>query len=96
MKLIVNKKCHDKIEEWCRQLPDNEWSGTIFYKYISGSYETNDLVLETVDMYISDIGVSTYTEFTKTPDIFNWQCENDLVDCYEGVIHSHNKMAKLN
>lgn len=90
-KLIVSKLAQLKIREWCYNFPTKEWSGTMFYK-VEGNFEDGSLTITCVDIYVSDIGSGTYTEFDHTSDIVNYQIENNLLDCFTGLIHSHNQM----
>lgn len=91
-KLIIPDLVQKKIREWCYHFPNKEWSGTLFYS-VEGSFEDNTLVITCKDIYISDIGSATYTEFDHGADIVSYQAMNDLLDCYTGLIHSHNQMA---
>lgn len=81
----------EKIREWCRQIFSLEWSGTLFYS-IEGTFEDNNLAVICRDFYVSDIGSGAYTEFDTVPDILTYQDEHDLLECYQGLIHSHNHM----
>ena len=87
-KLIISSNLEKKISVCCRELPENEWSGTLFYSIVSGKFG-KDLVLKAEDFYLRDIGSHTYTEFDDDADAFNYQVENDLIDCIQGLIHSH-------
>lgn len=91
-KLIIPDLVQRKIKEWCYHFPTKEWSGTLFYT-VEGSFEDNSLVITCKDIYVSDIGSATYTEFDHNADIVAYQAMNDLLDCYTGLIHSHNQMA---
>lgn len=91
-KLIIPDLVQRKIREWCYHFPTKEWSGTLFYT-VEGSFEDSSLVITCKDIYISDIGSATYTEFDHSADIVTYQAMNDLLDCYTGLIHSHNQMA---
>ena len=91
-KLIIPDLVQRKIREWCYHFPTKEWSGTLFYT-VEGSFEYNSLVITCKDIYVSDIGSATYTEFDHSADIVTYQAMNDLLDCYTGLIHSHNQMA---
>lgn len=91
-KLIIPDLVQRKIREWCYHFPTKEWSGTLFYT-VEGSFEDNSLVITCKDIYVSDIGSATYTEFDHNADIVAYQAMNDLLDCYTGLIHSHNQMA---
>lgn len=90
-KLVIPDLVQRKIREWCYHFPTKEWSGTLFYT-VEGSFEDNSLVITCKDIYISDIGSATYTEFDHSVDIVTYQAMNDLFDCYTGLIHSHNQM----
>ena len=61
-KLIISSNLEKKISVCCRELPQNEWSGTLFYSIVSGKFG-KDLVLKAEDFYLRDIGSHTYTEF---------------------------------
>lgn len=91
-KLIIPDSVQRKIREWCYHFPTKEWSGTLFYT-VEGSFEDDSLVITCKDIYVSDIGSATYTEFDHSADIVTYQAMNDLLDCYTGLIHSHNQMA---
>lgn len=39
-----------------------------------------------------DLGESTFTDFVESPEIIAYMVDNDLLDCYTGLIHSHNNM----
>ena len=63
----------------------------MFYK-TKGSFEKNTLNVECVDFLIMDLGESTFTDFVESPEIIAYMVDNDLLDCYTGLIHSHNNM----
>lgn len=92
-KLIVTKELEQKIRYMCYRIPDKEWSGVLFYT-TEGTFENNDLVVTCKDVYIMDIGNSTYTEFDVSPDVASYMAQNmELFDCQQGLCHSHNNMA---
>lgn len=91
-KLIIPDLVQRKIREWCYHFPTKEWSGTLFYT-VEGSFEDGSLVITCKDIYVSDIGSATYTEFDHNADIVSYQAMNDLLDCYSGLIHSHNSFS---
>ena len=87
IKLIISTKVEQKISICCRELPHNEWSGTLFYNY-SGSFEDNTLEIRCVDIFPMDIGSSSYTEFDMSPDVIAYMTEHpELLDCQIGLIH---------
>lgn len=89
--LIIEKQAQDKIEFICRKIHKDEWSGPIFYKE-EGSFAENNLVIRVVDLFLMDIGVATYTEYSDSPDIISYMIEKDLLDTRIGLVHSHNNM----
>ena len=90
-KLIVKKQLEDKIRYLCAKFPNNEYSGALFYR-VNGDFN-NNLVVECVDFCLCDIGSSTYTEFETRPEVVTYMCDNDLIGCYIGLMHSHDKMS---
>ena len=92
--LIVNKNVEEKIRHLCSRISEVEWSGILFYKP-EGSLDDGTFKATCIDLFVMDIGTSTYTNFTESPDVVNYMVENDLLDedIQEGLIHSHNKMA---
>lgn len=90
-KLIIPAKVESMIRLLCSEIKDTEWSGVLFYTY-TGSFETDDLVIQCEDICVMDIGTSAYTEFVESPAIINYQVDHNLLDCKAGLIHSHNHM----
>ena len=94
-RLIVSRELESKIRYMCSLSPDNEWSGALFYT-VEGSFDGDvPFVATAVDFCLCDVGTSTYTEFETKPEVVAYMCNNDLLDCYIGLIHSHDKMAKF-
>lgn len=95
-KLVIPESVEAKIRHLCSMVSDVEWSGTLFYK-VSGNFENGDLEAECLDILPMDIGVSTYTEFVDSPDIITFRAQHpELLQegVYEGLVHSHNHMAR--
>lgn len=90
--LIVKKPLEEKIRFLCEKLPNNEWSGTLFYT-VKGTFAKGDLCIVCEDLYLQNIGSSTYTEFQNDVSLAGYLAEHSLWDCYTGLIHSHNRMA---
>lgn len=90
IKLVIPDNVLYKIQQWCVHIPDREWSGVLFYK-IKGDFK-KALILTCKDIYICDIGKSTVTEFCHNADIVRYADEHDLLDCFQGLIHSHHVM----
>lgn len=91
-KIVLSDFVETKIREWCAECPHNEWSGTLFYK-TEGSLDTNNLIVNVVDFFVSDIGTETYTVYDFNEEVVAYMTENNLLDCYCGLVHSHQQMA---
>lgn len=56
--------------------------------------ETEDkLEIVAKDVFLMDIGSTSYTEFKTNFDVFQYQVNNGLLECYTGLIHSHNQIS---
>lgn len=91
-KLIITPELEEKIRFLCARFPNNEYSGVLFYNY-TGRFEDNSLVLTAKDFCLMDYGSATYTEFDSNPEICNYMIENDLLECQQALLHSHNVMG---
>ena len=90
--IIISSKVEQKIRCLCSKLWNLEWSGILFYTS-TGTFEDNTLEIKCQDLLVMDIGTSAFTEFTESPEVINYMVNNDLLDSYTGLIHSHNNMA---
>ena len=91
-KLIITPEIEEKIRFLCARFPNNEYSGVLFYDY-TGRFEDNSLVLTAKDFCLMDYGSATYTEFNKSAEICNYMIEHDLLECQQGLMHSHDQMS---
>lgn len=91
LKLTITEKVESKIRWWCSKLPDNEWSGVLFYNY-KGSFKKGNISFTAVDFLVLDIGTSGHTEFTEDERIISYACSQGLVNQQVALIHSHNRM----
>lgn len=94
-KMIIPEPVERKIRILCREIPNVEWSGVLFYK-VKGTFEDSSLVIECVDIFQMDVGSSAYTEYNMSADVMNYMVQHpELIneDIFQGLIHSHNKMA---
>ena len=73
--------------------PNNEWSGILFYK-VEGDFDSPEFKIICEDIYLMDIGSAGYTSYDfKSADISTYLMDHpELLDCYQGLIHSHDKM----
>lgn len=97
-KMNIPIEVEKKIRILCREIHNIEWSGILFYK-INGSFEDNNLQVECVDIFQMDEGSSGYTEFNMSADVITYMIDHPELmspDIYQGLIHSHNAMAKIN
>lgn len=85
--LTISERLERKIRFLCDKFPETEWSGILFYKYVSGTLENRNLALEAKDFCLIDVGTKCYTEFETTPEVLGYQIENDLLDCFWGIMH---------
>lgn len=93
-KMFIPQEVEKKIRTWCALLPDKEWSGVLFYS-VNGSFEDGSLEVICKNILVMNIGESDYTEFSYDEDVAFYMAQNpELLDCYQALIHSHNKMAK--
>lgn len=90
--LTIKKQAQDKIDLICRKIHNDEWSGVLFYE-VDGSFAENNVHVIVQDIFVMDIGTAAYTEYVESPDIIHYMAVNDLLDCYMGLIHSHNNMS---
>jgi hypothetical protein len=54
-KLVIPKEMEQKIRIACARLPENEWSGVLFYN-VKGSFEKGTLKILCRDFLVMDIG----------------------------------------
>lgn len=94
-KIIITEPVEKKIRFLCNSLKNIEWSGVLFYR-ISGAFEDDSLTISCIDIFQMDIGASTYTEFTMSPDVIAYMTSHpELLEkgVYQGLIHSHHNMS---
>lgn len=90
--LVISRDVEAKIRFWCGRLPNNEWSGVLFYK-TEGTFGKEGFVATAVDFIVMDIGSSVHTQFDESNEMVSYMAENDLLDCKTGILHSHNHMS---
>lgn len=91
--LVITDNVERKIRYLCDIFPSTEWSGVLFYT-VEGSFEQDNIKFTCVDIHPMDIGDATFTKFSDSPEIINYEINNNLLDgVYEGLIHSHHNMA---
>ena len=93
-KIIIPKEVESKIRMLCSFIDTVEWSGILFFK-TEGNFDDDNLVITCVDILPMDYGLTTTTEFKIDESVANYMVTEDLMDCDQGLIHSHNSMAKI-
>lgn len=89
-KVIIPDNIIDQIQKYNFASPLEEWSGVIFY---SVTEENNMFIYHVKGLIPLDVGSQTTTEYDVTdPEITHYMVVNDLIDCYMGNMHSHNRM----
>lgn len=91
-KLIVRDKLENKIRFLCSRFYNTEWSGVLFWT-ISGSFESKDIIVYAEDFLLMDIGGATTTAFEMSPKVISYMTENNLMNTYVGLMHSHHNMS---
>ena len=92
-KLVVSPKLEAKIRFMCDKFPQTEWSGILFYRESEGNVDDRTLSLTAEDFCLLDVGTSSYTEYETGSEVLEYQMENDLLDCWWSIIHSHNSFS---
>lgn len=85
-KIKIEDSLEKQIRFLCSKFPKNEYSGTLFYT-IEGSFENKDLVIIAKDFYLQDIGSAAFTKFKMDNSVSTYMVENELFDCYQGLMH---------
>lgn len=85
--MLITESVEQKIRYVCSQINNIEWSGILFYTP-KGSFEDNTLEIVCNDIFIMDVGNSTYTEFDMNPEVISYMAEHpELLDNQVGLIH---------
>lgn len=94
IKVIIAPKLQQQLKWLCEKISDLEWSGTLFYTVNGDDFNHPDFKIVAEELYLQDIGTSTYTEYGVTPEYIKVLMENpQLRTMKKGHIHSHNHMT---
>jgi hypothetical protein len=91
-KIIILDELKAQIDYYHKRFPGKEWSGVLFFKQVSGDFETlSNLEFIATNVYLMDIGNSSYTSFENDGDIIDaFDAINDSeYESLMGFIHSH-------
>lgn len=91
--MTISELLFKKIQYLCSKINSVEWSGVLFWKYEGQLENLSSFKIEGVDIFPMQKGTQAYTEFTFDEKVFDYQMNNDLMECKYGLIHSHNNMA---
>jgi hypothetical protein len=89
----MSEKLMSQVRFLCRSIREDEWSGILFYTS-TGEFGTESFSVVAEELYLMDIGSSTYTEYDwGDPELIKFMMANPPVrKMQKGHIHSHNKM----
>lgn len=89
----VRKHFFEKVKYICSLLPNNEWSGILFYRVDKSPLNKDFPDITCEDLLLMDVGGATTTEFSINSEVAAYMAENpELIDCQTGLIHSHAGM----
>jgi len=85
----------NKIQFLCKKINQVEWSGCIFYKFLSEDAtlsDTSTLTIKVMDLIPLDKGSAGFTEYNFDERVLTYMTEMDYFDLKIGHIHSHHNM----
>lgn len=89
----IPKKVSHQIRYLCDQISTIEWSGILMYKLV-GNFATGNFYCVVKDIFLMDIGNSTYTEYEFSERFIKYRMENpESLDWEVAHIHSHAGMS---
>lgn len=95
MSIHIPEKSMLEINYLCTNISTIEWSGVLFFKVLSGSLQTQNMLIEVVEVYPMNKGTTGSTGYKFTPDVAKRHVE--LMKEHKcmikiGMIHSHHNM----
>ena len=91
--LIMPAELLGKIWYLCHEINNVEWSGLLFYQPIGDIKDLSTFKIIAKDVYLMDIGTSSYTEYSFNESIVNFYDKFPEAMNYKiAHIHSHNSM----
>jgi hypothetical protein len=93
--VFLSEQVWDKIKYLCRHINTVEWSGCIFYKFLSDKpilSNVTTLDIEVVDIIPLDKGTTGFTEYNFDSRVVSYMTEMDYFDLKIGHCHSHHDM----
>jgi len=93
IKVFVPKEVLKKIKYLCYLIPNNEWSGVLFYDTKGTIKKPSDFEITLKDILPMDKGSSVSTEFSYDKSYVEYLMKDDKrTNWKSGLIHSHNNM----
>ncbi len=90
-KVIVSQYLKSQIDYFHKEVGNVEWSGVLHYKITKGSIlEPANLEIRAENVYLMDIGTSSYTEYEMNEDIIDFYDKYPEVEnMKKGHLHTH-------
>ena len=83
-----------KVQYLCNAIPEEEWSGVLFYTINGSIREPETLSVNLEDILPMDKGSKAYTEYNLDDRFMDYIMEDEIRMTYKvGHIHSHNSMG---
>jgi proteasome lid subunit RPN8/RPN11 len=85
----------NKIKYLCKNIPDVEWSGILFYNIEGSIKEPSKMKITLEDILPMDMGSKAYTEYeidNRYVDFLMEENQEHRMEWHMGHIHSHNTM----
>lgn len=90
----ITKEFKAQVDYLCSVIPNEEWSGILFYEVVKGDVMEEEYVLKPKFILPKDKGTSGSTEYEFDVDIIDlYEVHPELEDLPMGHIHSHNNMG---
>jgi len=90
----------DQIKYLCAKIPNNEWSGALFYDVKGSIKDPENFSIELKEIFPMDIGSGAHTEYSPDEELATFMMDNpeflpkpDGTGMKMGHIHSHNTMG---
>lgn len=95
IKTTLTENILEQIKYLNNKIFNEEWSGILFYKLTGTVEKIEELEIQLVDILPMDKGSTAATNFEYNKVFIDYLDKNPhLTDCVQGLIHSHNNMAK--
>lgn len=94
IKTEVTEKVFHQIQYLCKEIPNQEWSGVLFYEVLGTIKDPSNMRVILRDILPLDKGSSAATSYDFDTRFVDYMMENEELEDYKiGHIHSHNNMG---